>query len=424
MKKILRVIPILALLVLASQSGCQKQGAETAMPLAKLNWYNHNYLALNKLVNDYGEGGRYFDRDQPPYAVLDWDQTCAFLDVEEALMRYQLMNFRFKLSPEQFRGLLKDEINGVSGLSEAYRSVSLADIHRDLAADYDSLYRLSAGPGGGLPLEELRLTPWFGDFIARLPWLYDGYCGTSGIGAAYGYPWIIGMLAGHTVEEVKTMAKEAIDFELANRLGKQTWDSPAGFETHSGPVSYSYKSGLRVLPEMQNLISVFMNRNIGVFIVSASYKPVVEVFSGLERYGYNIPADHVIAMELAVDGDGKILPHYKEGWVQTQEQGKVEAINRVIIKAMNKNSDPLFSAGDSDGDYAMMTGFPDMKMRLTWNRLKGGNIGSLCKKAVDDFKSTFPAYLLQGRNENTGMAIPGPETILLGRTDPQLLYGN
>ena len=123
--------------------------------------------------------------------------------------------------------------------------------------------------------------------------------------------------------------------------------------------------------------------------------------------------EHVIGMELHVDKDGVILPEYKPGWVRTFRQGKAEAIDRVIKKGLGRNWDPLFSAGDSDGDYEMLSGFPGMKMSLIWNRSKDGDIGKLYLQAIKQSDSDFPRYILQGRNEKTGTVIPGTESIFL-----------
>ncbi len=413
---------ITAILVVLSGS-CVKDESLISNSLDGLNWSDKNFMVLNQLITDYGIGGKYFNKNKPPYVVLDWDQTCAHFDVEEALMRYQLTNLRFRVTKDQFRNdLLKDNINGVIKLSEAYQNVLLADINKDLVNDYNFLYDNFIGSNGPMSLEEIKATPQYSDFIAKIPFLYDGYCEATGIGADYGYPWLLYLFAGQTIDEVKALAKEAISFELGNKLSKQTWQSPAGFQTNAGVVTYSYKTGLRVFPEMQNLISTFKGHGIDVYIVSASYKPVVEVFSGIGTYGYNVPPENVIAMELATTVDGKILPEYKAGWVKTQRQGKVDAINLVIKSGLGKNRDPLFSAGDSDGDYEMLTGFPNMKLSLIWNRVKGGDIGNLCKQAVDEMNSATPRFILQGRNENTGMVMPCSESILLGKTELQLLY--
>jgi len=405
-----------------SVSSCEKNEYVLPASLDRLNWSEKNHQVLSQLIEENGMGGRYYNPFKAPYVVLDWDQTCAHLDVEEALMRYQMFHLRYKMNREEFAGLFQNNIHGITRLSAGFQNILLADIHQDLINDYHFLYDHFIGPEGTMSLQDIQETPQYQDFVVKVPFLYEGYCATPGIGEAYGYPWVLYLLAGHTTAEVKAMAFEAISYELNNSLSKQILQSPANLETAAGVVSYSYKTGLRVLPEMQNLITTFRRNGIDVFIVSASYKPVVEVFSGAGTFGYNVPASHVIAMELAVDGAGRILPEYKAGWVQTFRQGKVEAIHRVIKTELGRNWDPIFSAGDSDGDYEMCTGFPDMKLSLIWNRVKGGDIGSLCIHAVEEAASTSPRFILQGRNENTGVALPGPESILLGKTEPQLLH--
>ena len=421
-KSLFVTLSFLVIFLMLSVS-CRKDETTTLTgSLDRMNWSDRNYEVLNQLITDYGIYGKYYNQDKAPYVVLDWDQTCAHFDVEEATMRYQLIRLRFKMTKEVFAGILKDDINGITQLPLEYLGIQLADINLDLKNDYNFLFDNYAGLNGTMTLEEIQLSPQYKDFISKIPFLYDGYCSTPGIGADYGYPWLIYLFAGHSIDEVKLLATEAISYELGNQLSKQTLQSPASFQTQAGVVSYSYKTGLRVFPEMQDLIATFKEHGIEVFIVSASYKPVVEVFSGIGNYGYNVPAQNVIAMELALDNNGKILPEYKSGWVKTQRQGKVDAINQAIKSGLGKNWDPLFSAADSDGDYEMSTGFPDMKLTLIWNRVKGGDIGTLCQQAVDEMNTTNPRYILQGRNENTGMVIPMSESILFGKTEPKLLY--
>jgi phosphoserine phosphatase len=390
--------------------------------LDPLNWSEKNYQVLNQMIENYGIGGKNYNEEKPPYAVLDWDQTCAHFDVEEALMRYQLFNLRYKLTKDEFADLLLDDINGVTQLSEEFGQITLANINQDLISDYNFLYDHFIGSDKKMNIDEIKATPQYNDFVVKIPFLYDGYCATTGIEDEYGYPWVLYLLAGQTIDEVKAMAKEAISYELSNQLSKQTLKSPADFPTKAGTVSYTYKSGLRVISEMQNLISTFTNHGIDVFIVSASYKPVVEVFSGIGNFGYNVASDHVIGMELALNNNGIIIPEYKAGWIKTFRQGKVEAINKVIKTDLKMNWDPLFSAGDSDGDYDMLTSFPNMKLSLIWNRVKGGDIGELCSSAVEQSGSSSPRYILQGRNENTGIVMPCSESILLGQTELKLLH--
>ncbi len=429
MKKCISVYRYLFICIITALfSGCNMNNDDACIDpdyfpvkLNKLNWEATNYKVLSNLINDYGINGKFYNPAKAPYVVLDWDQTCAHLDVEEAVMRYQISNLRFKITKEQFPALLKDDINGTTRLSADYNNIILKDINEDIINNYNFLFDNFSGLGGNLPLSEIQQTLQYNDFIARISFLYEGYCNTTGIGSEYGYPWILYLFTGFTIPEVKGLATEVINYELGNKISKQKWESPAGLLTKSGNVSYSYKTGLRIFPEMQNLIASFTANGIEVFIVSASYKPVVEVFSGFGNYGYNVPSGNVIAMEVLVSDDGKILPEYKPNWIQTQRQGKVDAINRVIKGERGKNRDPLFSAGDSDGDYEMCTKFPDMKLSLIWNRLKGGDIGKLCTLAVLEKENSSPRYILQGRNENTGVVIPYSESILLGETVMRLL---
>jgi phosphoserine phosphatase len=123
-------------------------------------------------------------------------------------------------------------------------------------------------------------------------------------------------------------------------LSTEEYISPSDYSTKTGVISFTFKTGLRISPEMQILISTFEKQGISVFIVSASYKPIVEVFSGIGTYGYNVSPERVIAMELAIADDGKILSEYKSGWVKTQRQGKVDAINIAIKQGLGKKLGP------------------------------------------------------------------------------------
>lgn len=405
-------VPLLiSLMIMVLNPGCSETKDE---PLNRLNWSERNHEILNRMINDYGHGGKSREEGKTPYIVMDWDQTCAHFDVEEALMRYQIFNLRFRFSEDQFRGLLKDTINGVSQLSDRFGNIRLAGINSDLMADFRYIRANYKDFGGKMTFGEIAATPQYADFAARLIFLCEGYYDTPGIGMDYTFQWELFLLTGYTVDEVKSLAKEAISYELANKIDRVTLTTPAGLKTASGVVSCTYNSGLRVFPEMQDLIATCMKQGIDVFIVSASYKPVVEVFGGVGNFGYNLSPGQVIGMELETDSEGRIKPEYKKGWVKTVRGGKVEAINRVIKTMPGKDHDPIFAAGDSDGDIEMLTGFPGMKLALIWNRAKGGEIGDLCKKAAAEAENPNPRFILQGRNENTGMAIPSSGSILLG----------
>ncbi|MCX6281825.1 MAG: haloacid dehalogenase-like hydrolase [Bacteroidetes bacterium] len=421
MKMKIGFLPVLITGLLLVSCHCRDNKPSANDPLDRLNWSEKNFHVLNRLILDYGIGGKYYDKNKTPYAVFDWDQTCAHFDVEEALMRFQMFNLRYKMNREQFRGLLRDEIDGVKQLNDDFKNIRLANINQNLCDDYNFIYDNFSGMAGNKSLEEIRMSPQYRDFIARMLFLFEGYAATPGIGDEYALVWVIYLFTGFTADEVKLMSGEAVSSELANRIGEETLQSPPALKTRSGNVSCPHRTGLRVIPEIQDLFSALQSHGIEVFIVSASYKPVVEAFSGIGAYGYNLPPDHVIAMDLETGKDGRIIPEYKKGWVQTYKHGKVEAVNRKIKSGLGRNWDPLFTAGDSDGDVAMFTEFQGTKLSLIWNRVKGGEIGKLCRQAVDQMNDPMPRYILQGRNENTGLAIPCSESILLGAREPRLL---
>ncbi len=412
---------LLACAAAALLAACQSSQSGPPRTLDRLNWSERNHAVLNQLVIDHGPGGRYRVPGRTDYVVLDWDSTTAQFDVQETTLRHQATTLRYRLTKQQFRDLLVDEINGVTRLSAAFGSIALADIHADIASDYAFLYDAYAGLGGSQPLATVVATPQWQDFFAKLVLLYDGYVETPGIEADYAFPWVMYLLAGHTIPEVKALAREAIAHELGAGLAKVTQRSPPALPGRAGVVEVTYDAGLRVIPEMQDLVATLQANGVDVFVVSASFKPVVETFGAPGNFGYGIPPENVIAMELEVDANGVLLPRYKAGWVRTYRQGKVDAIERVIKAGLGRSWDPVFAAGDTSGDYEMLSAFPGMRLALVWNRLKGGNIGKLCAEAVAEMGLAAPRYVLQGRDENAGITLPGSESIVIGTTERRLL---
>jgi phosphoserine phosphatase len=376
--------------------------------LDELSWSPRNHEVLERLIAENGRGSKAWDPERPPCAVFDWDLTSAYMDCEEATLRYQLWNLRFKTSVDEWRALFKDEIGGVRKVTLDGKTVELAAIDQDIVEDYASLVV------SGKPVEQLRDAPRFRDLIAKVAWLYEAYGETEGIGTSYSYPWLLFLLSGHTVAEAQALAREAIESNLGAAIEKVTWRGPRDLETKAGPLDHVFRSGLRVHPEMQDLMASLRRAGIEVFVVSASLKQVVEVFAG-NGFGYDVPADHVIGMEVEIDAKSVLRPAYKKDWPQTYKQGKVEAIHRKIGR------DPILVAGDSDGDVQMLSTLPGTKLGLILNRAKKGAIGELCKKAVEQKDASEPRYIIQGRNENTGLFIPSEESILFGEKTPRLL---
>ncbi|MEI6614280.1 MAG: hypothetical protein WCL37_05235 [Chrysiogenales bacterium] len=65
--------------------------------------------------------------------------------------------------------------------------------------------------------------------------------------------------------------------------------------------------------------------------------------------------------------------------------GKAENLRRLL------DSEPVFVAGDSSGDYEMMTAFPGTRLKLLIRRSQPGKMAALYKKSLAGDRQ----YLLQ-----------------------------
>lgn len=83
--------------------------------------------------------------------------------------------------------------------------------------------------------------------------------------------------------------------------------------------------------------------------------------------------------------------------------------------------DPVFVAGDSAGDYNMMTDFDGMQLGLILNRYKNDAIKELSQIAASTIGNANARYVLQGRDENTGTFRGREKFILMGETHEVLV---
>ena len=350
-------------------------------------WNPENKMKLEKLIEKNKNNGN--------YVVFDWDYTSIYQDTQENLFRYQIDNLKFKMTPEEFKIAIRKDIPK-DNFAEGYentdgKKINIDKIGEDLDKDYTFLYE-NYIKNKKMTLEEIQKTEEFKDFRGKLAFLYEAIGGTFSHDIAY--PWVLYQFTGMTPNEVKVLAKEANDFGIGNKLGKYTLESSDKLTGKAGKIVYSYKSGLRTQPETANLFHTFKDNGIDVYIVSASLEDVVEVFAADPSYGYNIPEDNVFGMRLEMK-DGKYTTEYKKDYPQTQTKGKVKAINS-FIKPNHNGKEPILVAGDSSGDYNMLTEFKDIQTLLIMKR--EGKLDDLVKDS---------RAVVQPRNSRTGLFVPG-----------------
>lgn len=352
-------------------------------------WVPENKEKLEVLVEN--------NKNEKNYVVFDWDYTSIYQDTQENLFRYQIENLKFKMTPEEFSKAIRKDIPK-SDFSEDYKNkkgerLNIEKISADLDKDYAYLYE-NYIKNKKESLEEIRKSEEFIDFRAKLAFLYEAIGGSFSHDISY--PWVLYLFTGMTSSEVQKLAKEANDFGIGNKLGKYELESSKTLKGEAGEVVYTYKSGLRTQPEIANLFYYFKNNGIDVYVVSASLEDVVEVFAIDPSYGYNLTPENVYGMRLEKEGD-KYITEYKKGYPQTQTKGKVEIIKN-YIKPNHDNKDPLLVAGDSIGDYNMLTEFKETKGLLLMKR----------EGKLDDLVKDERA-IIQKRNPQTGLFMPNNE---------------
>jgi hypothetical protein len=421
------------------------EAASISQELDKGKWAPGTREALNKLIKaNAGKKGA--------YAVFDWDNTCVYPDTEENMFVYMMDNLSFKMSPEEFRYAFthytdtgKDENIPIpkDNFVAPYTSIegtpiNIDAITEDVVSDYTFFYNnyrgMNSKATGNMTLEEIQQTDQFKDFKAKMWFAYSALYDSFAINVSYTWIMFV-MFPGMTSAEARDLAVKASDWGLARENKKVYFDSPASLPGKAGAVSNTaagnyFRNAMRLHSEMGNLIEDLELNKIPVYVSTASLQDIIDAVATNPKYGYNLPANRVMGMRLKKDANGKFIAQYdtSNNYTINSVDGKTVNINNILVKQYGTN--PVMIAGDSDGDYYMMTelsGLNGMKMAntkkpvqliLIINRLKGNNIGALSKIAAAQLSGT-PAgktvVVLQGRDENTGMFVPSEKTVKLGK---------
>ena len=398
--------------------GCEQNTSK--LTLSEGKWAPDTRARLQKLIDDNGIKNADYDSNKKPYAVFDWDQTCIFNDTQESMFRYMIDNLEFKATPEEFAVLIRKNIPK-NNFSTSYNNqkgerVNIDKIGADLDLDYKFLYDNYIN-GKAMTLEDVKQTDEFKDFQAKYAYLYEAIGGT--FSADISYPWVLYSFTGMTPQEVADLAEKANDYALKRDISTYTLSSPESRKGTAGVISLDgYKDGLRIEPEIADLMAVLMANGIDVYICSASHQNVVEVFASLPKYTYNVPKENVLGMRTKVE-NGKFISEYEDNWPQTQQRGKTEAIESVLVSKYGYG--PILVCGDSQGDYYMATDFPETQLTLIINRLRTDDFGKLSIDALKQKGQENARYVMQGRDENKGEFRPDEATIKMGTEEAKLL---
>ncbi|CAG2331066.1 MULTISPECIES: haloacid dehalogenase-like hydrolase [Burkholderia] len=406
------------LMLKAGIAGAKSATAPDALDPGR--WSPFNAARLQAVLDRHGVKSARYDAKRRPYAVFDWDNTCIMNDCEEALLMYQINHLQYKLTPDEFvavmwkdvpKGAFMKDYTTVDG-----KPVTMEDLAADVESDYRWLHANYKGLGGDKSLDEIRETDPFKDFRAKLYFMYDAICDTHPL--EVGYKWIIYFYKNMTTAELQAMAEASNNHGIGDALRKVRYESPKALPGKAGVVADTHFHGIRIHEEIRAVMHTLRANGIDVYVSTASLDDVVRVFAGNPNYGYGVPPENVIGLRLDMQ-DGKYTSTYPAGWHFNWGPGKTVGIRNVL--ASKKGYGPLLVFGDSDGDAWMLRDFKDTAAGVIVNRMKKGEIGADSKLAAEQIGNPDARFLLQGRDEHTGLMIPDEKSIKYGKAERKLL---
>lgn len=339
------------------------------MKLIKKNWSFGNFDRLRRFVETEGSRG---------LAVFDWDNTSVFGDIGDAFFRDQVFRLDFRLTSREFEEIIPETANGIDSIDHDGGTISLPALKEELVAAYRRIEQ------AGFDREKVDMDPSYADFTAGLMALNQGLEMTAGIGCRFAYPWVTRFLKDFSVHEIETKAAAVFREQLRTPI-------QARQQTNSrGSLTVSWVEGIRVFPEMKNLMEVMRTHGFEIGVVTATNSHIVSGAVEAARY----PVDRLIG-QAAETASGRLNGYPPADFPVNWGEGKAENIRRSFRRG------PVFAAGDSDGDYEMLTGFPETELRLLIRRGWPGRIRALHERAGNG------RFLSQDVDPRTGRFIDG-----------------
>ena len=301
------------------------------------------------------------------YAVFDFDYTTAIGDLSYVCMWQLLETFDFKFKTDDFRSLMAEGVDS--------RHAGEIDALAALAAKAKSF--------GGKRLSDC---PEWREFVRRYWKLYRDI--EADVGAYRAYLWRSRVFTGYTPDDLRRLAETAVPRALAEGGLKRDTNAP------------TEKRGLVITPEIKNLFGELRKAGISVYIVSGSYRDTLLVATGA-AHGLDVPQGNVFGAELKKGSDGKFVAEMTDDCVKS---GRKPEFIRERIAPRHHGAEPVLAAGDSMGDYTMLTGFKNLQMALLFHR-------NWREKEMRDLAASGGTVAVQGRDEAKGRFIPSHEGV-------------
>lgn len=374
-------------------------------PMPRGNWSDAPYKALCTLMKECkaeaAEAGRNVN-----YAIFDYDNTTVLQDVEQTFTLWQLENLRFNFTPDELWDIFApcipdlDTVLVDAGAENVTARMLLSDIENDYR---EMISGAGVSCGNELSPEQLATIQAgddLKDFKAKFWGLYEGVMETFSYDDSFSM--LRGLNYGMDYGEFSALAREGISAHVSKKqVRKIHLESPdMGM---AGKVSVVVPDGLALTKDMRNLYKALPENGIDVYIFSASLEALVEQMA-CDPQNLGLDTLQVFGFRMEGDSTGMILQALKHGYIQPYREGKTQGI-RSYIAPRYGGKEPVLVAGDSNGDYSMLTSFPDMRVGLLIDKGQTvGGIADLRRKALEAESGGTPSYYVLQRR-----ADPKPE---------------
>lgn len=319
--------------------------------------YMWNYEIKKKI--DYILDGHSNNND---YAVFDCDNTILMNDIAFAFLQYVLKFKKFNIrAKEYYQELLKIFPNEKIILNKFYEILEKSENRKIDSEEY---------------LNFLASYEYFMEYFFK----------------KYKFDITTFLFQGYKYEDIITLVNEAINFHKKQDFCLEVFE----YEDRKS----IYRLGIKIVDEMEQLIKDLYEKNIDVYVISGSLTIIVKiVLKPLEKYIKNI-----WGRELEIK-NGYYTGHIEKDSIYTMGEGKCLIIDSYLLTKYKKG--PVLVAGDSMGDYNMLSKYDDTKLSILIDRNRPKEflaLADICKKR----------YLIQRVDERKGIFINREKSITLG----------
>jgi hypothetical protein len=334
-----------------------------------LHWYGQNREKLQALIHKLGafdaqgKPNPGYDATKPPVAVFDWDNTMVKNDIGDEAMYFMVKKGHF-LQPASWAATSPHLTSAALTALNKYCPLSTKD------APLDTTSTPNGGVGGTACADALLCTyedgVWNG--TSCTPPAFSLVAPAVSTTIEPTYAWTVSLMRGHTPEEMKSIARAAIE-DVAFTTPEAT--QQIGMR--------SFPRFVRIYLQMKDLVGTMQANGFDVWMLSATAQPVVEAMAE----GVGVSPDHVIGVRSVVAGgvlteqfqgcgdqpDGNFsVISYKEGkrcWMHKVIYAQSYKADATAFKAPTPHA---FAAGDSDTDIAFVKDATELKLVINRNK--------------------------------------------------------